>query len=67
MTPHILTRKTRLRPRNFLINDANGLLQQYPPNTGHIAAPQRTDAKGPIAVNDEENDTGGLLILRSKN
>jgi len=29
VTPHILTRKTRLRPRNFLINDANGLLQQY--------------------------------------
>ncbi len=29
MTPHILTRKTRLRPRNFLINDAKGLLQQY--------------------------------------
>ena len=31
MTPHILTRKTRLRPRNFLINDAKGLLQQYRP------------------------------------
>src|SRR5208282_768369 len=29
--PHILTRKTRLRPRNFLINDAKGLLQQYRP------------------------------------
>ena len=29
MTPHILARKTRLRPRNFLINGANGLLQHY--------------------------------------
>ncbi len=38
MTPHILTRKTRLRPRNFLINDANGLLQQYRPLTADNAA-----------------------------
>ena len=34
MTPHILTRKTRLRPRNFLINDAKGLLQQYRVRSG---------------------------------
>jgi hypothetical protein len=37
------------------------------PGSGHIAAPQRADAKGPIVVNDDENDTGGLFILRSKN
>ncbi len=36
MTAHILTRKTRLRPRNFLINDANGLLQQYRPKGDQV-------------------------------
>ncbi len=34
MTPHILTRKTHLRPRTFLINDAKGLLQQYRERSG---------------------------------
>jgi hypothetical protein len=36
---------------------------RFTPNSGHIAAPQRTDTKGPIAVNDDENDTGGFFHL----
>jgi len=38
-----------------------------PRDSGHIAAPQRTDAKGRIAVNGDENDKGCLVVLRSKN
>jgi hypothetical protein len=41
VTPHILTRKTRLRPRNFLINDANALLQQYRPISAAPTARRR--------------------------
>jgi hypothetical protein len=52
VTPHILTRKTRLRPRNFLINDAKGLLQQYPSKATvtHPEAARRQGPKTEVAV-----------------
>src|SRR5215831_3419717 len=33
--PRISTRKSRPRPGEFLIRSAKGLLQQYPPESGH--------------------------------
>ncbi|MGO9330941.1 MAG: hypothetical protein ACLQJ0_22915, partial [Steroidobacteraceae bacterium] len=59
VTPHILTRKTRLRPRTFLINDAKGLLQQYRPEadscTATNAAQGYNDLLDQFASSDKES------------
>ena len=49
-SPHVLTRKTRLQPAEFLITCAKRLLQHNPPNYGHKA----DIARGPSrAINDQ--------------
>src|SRR5208282_3973512 len=59
--PHILTRKTRLRPRNFLINDANGLLQQHRGEADMFpqAIPPRSEANDPDRTSSVHRSSRG--------
>ena len=60
VTPHILTRKTRLRLRNFVIKDPKRLLQHYRPKADILIARANvlknlafilSNAIGPASVN----------------